>query len=677
MTAKLAPQVGREFGCASIAEQIFDVKQVNAIRILEKREQLGAFAGESCRTNLFFGFFFDGTKNNYVEAEKVKNHSNVARLYDCYPGASVPGIVPADADWKHEPERYRHFFKVYVPGIASPFKQVGDPGDWTVGAAAAAFGERRIIWALLQAINNLHRYFLKTPLISSQESDRLIRLILLRADARRLMERPSISGERRPFRSKDARYYFEDVLKRLHRALAAHWPNKKTGKPAKIDPAIVKTVYISIFGFSRGATEARAFLNWFQSLCKLDAQMVGASVMSLGGFPVAFDFLGLFDTVASVGSANTYGIVDGHGAWADAENSLRIPPGVKCLHLVAAHELRRSFPVDSISVMGAVPDGCEEVVVPGVHSDIGCGYSPREQGRGVHPDGADMLSRIPLIMMYKAARLSGVPLKLELASPIAKERFACEAATINAFNSYIAECKTLRGPLHLIMREQAKKQLEWRLSRRTSGTNALGNTESFRRASAYDQNDLHCAALEFEDELNSFVEWKGGKATWVRAVKTGLDEAQLHDWREISSWWEKLGQPSGEVADFFDNYVHDSRAAFKMGGADSQEKVRANLTKWLKCINHAKDDRVARSSISGKGMTALDIKAHDGLTDDQRRAAEEYGRTGKIPRMINDGRESYLFAAAGYLRFRKIYRGFDSESDPAVAASNPRIKATG
>jgi hypothetical protein len=45
--------------------------------------------GQSCTTNLFFGFFFDGTKNNYVQAEAAKNHSNVARLYDCYPGGPV------------------------------------------------------------------------------------------------------------------------------------------------------------------------------------------------------------------------------------------------------------------------------------------------------------------------------------------------------------------------------------------------------------------------------------------------------------------------------------------------------------------------------------------------------------------------------------------------------------
>lgn len=107
---------------------------------------------------------------------------------------------------------------------------------------------------------------------------------------------------------------FEEVLLRLHDAVSRHWPDEKTGKPAKIEPGIVKTIYISVFGFSRGATEARVFVNWLQSLCRLDAKLSGKTgAMSLGGFPVQFDFLGLFDTVASVGSANSFGFFDGHG----------------------------------------------------------------------------------------------------------------------------------------------------------------------------------------------------------------------------------------------------------------------------------------------------------------------------------------------------------------------------
>lgn len=69
----------------------------------------------------------------------------------------------------------------------------------------------------------------------------------------------------------------------------------------------------------------------------------------------------------------------------------------------------------------------------------------------------------------------------------------------------------------------------------------------------------------------------------------------------------------------------------------------------------------------------------DGLTGNQRNAAMEYARTGKLPRMVTEGREPfeaskdtyYMWARAGYLRFRKIYSGWDNVliSKNEVAAS--------
>jgi hypothetical protein len=697
MTANLSPLLNPEFGDASEFKKFFNKSDVELIREFEKREQpVIGVPGESCKTNLFFGFFFDGTKNNYVQAEAGKNHSNVARLYDCYPGFSVPGVLPATTDWQNNPARYTHFFKVYVPGVASPFPQVNDSGEGregTAGAAAGAFGEGRIIWALVQAINNVHRYFLKTPLISQPELDGLLGRIDLNKYARSLMTESGWRSSPIPNKDKNikARQEFERVLRKLHAAVSRHWPDEKTGKAPKIDPAVVRNIYVSTFGFSRGATEARAFVNWFQSLCKLDAQLRGkAEGMSLGGFNVEFDFLGLFDTVASVGAGNTLGnsplgrFFDGHWAWADTEDSLRIPTGVKCLHLVAAHELRRSFPVDSISVKGALPEGCHEIVIPGVHSDVGCGYSPCEQGRGTDPNGADMIARIPLLMMYKAARLNGVPLKLEMASAIAKGRFALTVETISAFNAYIATCTEKQGPIHRIMREQARKQMEWRLVRRVTGTNPLQASGSFLRASTFDQNDLYSAGLEFEDEIVEFVAWlkEKGKAFRPTTKQAGFGNDHLEEWEEIAVWWEKGPAPSAEVLSFFDNYVHDSRAWFKLIplNPDNEKDMRAKLASWVEKTKAVKAHNDLRHKRSPAPVTVWSINygfvaANDGLSDEERRAADEYAKTGKIPRMITTGREPFssswkswgLSGRAGYLRFRKIYGGWDSE----LLSSNP------
>ncbi|KAG1085887.1 hypothetical protein G6F57_019154 [Rhizopus arrhizus] len=82
---------------------------------------------------------------------------------------------------------------------------------------------------------------------------------------------------------------------------------------------------------------------------------------------------------------------DGHGGWATAED-LRIPADVRrCVHMVAAHEVRGSFPVDLVD--GA---NCEQIIYPGVHSDVGGGYTPgnRRSVRGL-PETAPALQRVP------------------------------------------------------------------------------------------------------------------------------------------------------------------------------------------------------------------------------------------------------------------------------------------
>jgi hypothetical protein len=669
MTATLSYKIPESFSAAASVEDFYNEDDIKKTRALEAREQpQPGKPSDGCKTNLFFGFFFDGTKNNYIKAEAGKNHSNVARLYDCYPGLSVPGVLPKSTDWQHNPSRYTHFFKVYVPGVSSPFPQVNDTGegkDGALGGAAGALGERRIIWALVQAINNVHRYLLKTPLVSQSEVDQLVRGVSLTKFSRRRMVDEKKESNILPGADVTwhARRQFESLLKRLHGAVSQHWPNEKTGKPAKIDPGIVKTIHISVFGFSRGAAQARAFLNWLQSLCQLDARLRAKTGMSLGGFPVQFDFLGVFDTVASVGLANTAGFFNGHAAWADSEESLRVPDDVKSLHLVAAHELRRSFPVDSISVGGTLPANAQEIVVPGVHSDIGCGYCPCEQGKGADPNGNDMLARIPLLMMYKAARLNGVPLKLELAAPIAQARFALKPEAIKAFNAYIATCRETRGELHRIMREQARKQMEWRLARRVNGNAPIQKSASFGRASTFDQNDLHSAAVEFEDEIKAFREWLKRKGAGFRplAQQRGFGNDYESEWEEISSWWNEAVRPADEVMAFFDNFVHDSRAWFKLKGADDETKVHAELKALVEKRTRAQalNAQPRKSVLSGKADTSV-TRFSDGLSDEERRIADAYARTGKIPRMMTSGREPFAVARAGYLRFRKVYGGQDA-----------------
>lgn len=702
---KLCDRVGPQFESASNVSAFFDKDSAATLRKTEPREQPRyGKPGESCKYNLFFGFFFDGTRNNYMacepsdpqaaatkhkEKEERKSpncHSNVARLYDIYPGQSVPGVLAPDTDWAYKPELYKHFFKVYVPGVGTEFKQIGDTGkgllDGTLGAAAANNGSARLVWALIQAINNVHRFFKQgAMLIPADEAHRLSNRVQLSAiTLQGLTEAGRYEGLREEGRADPARATreaFTGLLTRLHEAIRPHWPTGPDLKPARLDPGMVQAINVSVFGFSRGSTKARVFVNWLQALGKLDAELSGKSAehdMTLGGFPFKIEFLGIFDTVASVGLANTLGNslfgrwLDGHSAWSDAEVSLRVPSDVRCVHLVAAHEVRRSFPLDSISVNGQYSENLQEIVLPGVHSDIGGGYAPQEQGKGLSTDGEDMLSRIPLIMMYREARLSGVPLKLELASDKAKKRFALSRRTIDDFNRYLDVCeagkpvetetgrKVWPSSLTDIFREQRQLYIQWRLLRRIGRTLPLHETDSFKRSSTFDQNDLHSANRELENELDAFQQWlqRKGPHFVPKRQSPGFSDDHAREWEELATWWHAATPITDAAAAFFDEYVHDSRAWFKLvpGNPDSQDDMEAMLDDWYKRIQRA--ERTSQMHHASR-----DMPNGDGLTDAQRQAAMEFHRTKQIPRMLTEGREPFLLAKAGYLRYRKVYAGSD------------------
>lgn len=111
--------------------------------------------GSERQGQVHVNIYFDGTGNNRewagtfvtgktrsTQTQLARNgHSNVARLYD---------VALQD--------RENGFFNFYVPGVGTPFSDVGDTnqdGD-TLGGGAAKYGADRIHWAILQIFNAVH-----------------------------------------------------------------------------------------------------------------------------------------------------------------------------------------------------------------------------------------------------------------------------------------------------------------------------------------------------------------------------------------------------------------------------------------------------------------------------------------------------------------------------------------
>lgn len=127
---------------------------------------------------------------------------------------------------------------------------------------------------------------------------------------------------------------------------------------------------LDVFGFSRGAAAARHFVNEIHRLNKIFPK-------HFGGPQLQVRFLGLFDTVGSIGMAgdNSQKLFNGDSFILDIN-----PKAVHhAYHLTAHHEQREYFPLSSILTGQGQSPGShfEEKEVPGAHSDVGGGYGSK------------------------------------------------------------------------------------------------------------------------------------------------------------------------------------------------------------------------------------------------------------------------------------------------------------
>ncbi|AGB81986.1 hypothetical protein D781_1688 [Serratia sp. FGI94] len=362
-----------------------------------------------CCKTLHISLFFDGTGNNLnndLLLSDPKHPTNIARLFRATIGTGTAGGVPLDdqhalLDGAQDGEG--KYFKFYMPGVGTPFPEVNDPDYSLFGLVAATKGEERINWALLRIIDVLK--------FTATEK------WLTTAESRRSISNMGTSWDRLWFGGSHNRYEeFCRLLNELAPQLRPLLTQPEPGKPKLLG------IKLYVYGFSRGAAAARAFVRWLSELLPPPAaagenppQCLQIGEMQL---PISVEFLGLLDTVASVGVAHVVPIAEGHMSWADG--TMELPsdetyPGLikKCLHLVSGHEQRLCFPMDSVRRgNGKYPPYATEVVYPGMHSDLGGGYPPGDQGKARGKDDALLLSQIPLNDMYAAAFGAGAPLKV-------------------------------------------------------------------------------------------------------------------------------------------------------------------------------------------------------------------------------------------------------------------------
>jgi hypothetical protein len=266
-----------------------------------------------CCNTLHISLFFDGTGNNLnndLYLSDPKHPTNIARLFRATIGTGYAGGVPDMAALLDSSDSIsKKYFKYYIPGVGTPFTEIVDLEYSTFGLAAASYGEDRINWGLLRLIDALKRTLGKDKL---EDSACLAAIDKMNTSWARF----GLGGSHNRYEEFTQQLKELDKRSALRRALAPAEP----GKPKLLG------IKLYIYGFSRGAAEARAFVKWLSELLpkpdkesQKPEQCLAVNDLKI---PISVEFLGLLDTVASVGVAHIAPVAEGHMAWADGTQEL-------------------------------------------------------------------------------------------------------------------------------------------------------------------------------------------------------------------------------------------------------------------------------------------------------------------------------------------------------------------
>lgn len=383
----------------------------------------------------------------------------------------------------------------------------------------------------------------------------------------------------------------DKMLEKLEEAVKKNWP-------------FVSQINLAVFGFSRGATQARAFVRQLEKKLAYAQgnQLFWKAANGNNKQPeVVIYFMGLMDTVASIGFGGSrsesvakavvpgavtvfvpfVGIIlgpaaggvlhavdeGGHAEWA---NDLAIPAYVrKCVHYVAGHEAREKFPSDSVRRDQEMPANCVETVYPGMHSDVGGGYAPADpasqEGR------SNELARIPLCHMYIEAYKAGVPFKAPAeVLATAGALFEISPELERVFDVYMDGAPE-GGALESTIIWHMNRYYEWRESRRRRLKDGRlkppGGVDPF----------MAVTDAEWEKDVVNVAENRTG---WIKTNSYPHEQAMFDAYkRKLVGAMQPAQRADFDL--FFDRYMHDSIAGFKKQMRDeSRALAMTELSRW-------------------------------------------------------------------------------------------------
>ncbi|MGH8790067.1 MAG: T6SS phospholipase effector Tle1-like catalytic domain-containing protein [Cupriavidus necator] len=388
----------------------------------------------SCEQTIHINLFFDGTNNNDAPQNpwrdsKSHTHTNVARLFNATSDLVNKGI-----------------YKYYIVGVGTPFPEIDEHTYSSAGKALAVGFAKRCAWGYTRVLNALHEA------LTGRHDDHLIPDDVANTIC------SSLDGDLHSFKLSER----EKHLGSIHDAVVRSCQSNR----------LIKKAHINVFGFSRGAAGARVFVSKLIKSWATGGKLIGK-------IPYEVNFMGLFDTVASVGppdstrAAVDFEDFDGHFGWAKG-GALDIPEQVRrCVHFFAMHEQRMSFPLDSIRKDKSYPADDyrrREVAYPGVHSDVGGSYAPGDQGKSIKGEG-HRLGKITLHDMYIEALKSGVPLytvdarnEEDRMNDLVQADFSIDPAVAKAFNDWLAKLPALDS-LEKAFEYGMRQSLQWRTLR--------------------------------------------------------------------------------------------------------------------------------------------------------------------------------------------------------------------